>query len=240
MDMMEAKLFSKAWIYKNIFNMSEDDAKAVKEEVVEDVIQNYRFASIEEEGNDPAKPFKKIGIGKVKGGGDSMGGGGGGVSGMDDEDMTDLGGEEGGPEGGPEGGEGGLGGGGPEGLKEVEGNPNEPVVGEVKLERDQSGEHKASDHPFGEDPLGDQELHAKPKKRSEGKKKSAITHNFAGGTPLAMKEGQRKSPKPDQALMSSLSKFNSATRSDIKKELLAEAQTTGSKKSMLDESNILE
>ena len=240
MDMMEAKLFSKAWIYKNIFNMSEDDAKAVKEEVVEDVIQNYRFASIEEEGNDPAKPFKKIGIGKVKGGGDSMGGGGGGVSGMDDEDMTDLGGEEGGPEGGPEGGEGGLGGSGPEGLKEVEGNPNEPVVGEVKLERDQSGEHKASDHPFGEDPLGDQELHAKPKKRSEGKKKSAITHNFAGGTPLAMKEGQRKSPKPDQALMSSLSKFNSATRSDIKKELLAEAQTTGSKKSMLDESNILE
>lgn len=234
--MMEAKLFSKDWIYKNIFNMSEDDIITVKEEVVDDVKQNYRFASIEEEGDDPAQPFKKIGNKKVKGG-DSGGlpkiGGGGGPD-LGDEELPgdEEGGLDMGPEGGPEEG-------GPEGLAEIEGNPNAPVVGEVHLKRDQSGEHKsADDGNFGPDPLGDKELHEKPKKRSEGKKKSQIAHNFAGGSPLAMKESKR-SPKPDMALMSSLSKFNSTTQSEIKKELLGEAQMTGSKKSLLDESNIL-
>ena len=115
----------------------------------------------------------------------------------------------------------------------------EGMVKEVKVERDQTGEHKVSDHPFGEDPLGDKELHEKPNKNSEGKKKSDIRHNFSGGSPLAMKEG-KKSSKPDAMLMRSLSKFNSATQSDIKNELLAENQESGNKKSLLDESNILE
>jgi hypothetical protein len=228
MSMMEAKLFSKDWIYKNVFNMSEDDAKTVRDEVVEDVKQNYRFASIEEEGNDPAKPFKKIGIGKVKGGGGDMPGGGGGLGGG--PDMGDDG-KEGGedlgnlPVGGLEDEEGG----GAGGIKEMK-----------KPERDQTGEHKASDDgQFGPDPLGDKEIHEKPNKNSEGKPKSAIRHNFASGSPLAMRE-IKKSPKPDSALMSSLSKFDASSRIDIKKELLAEAHTIGSKKSMLDESNILE
>jgi hypothetical protein len=109
-----------------------------------------------------------------------------------------------------------------------------------KPERDQTGEHKASDDgQFGPDPLGDKEIHEKPNKNSEGKPKSAIRHNFASGSPLAMRE-IKKSPKPDSALMSSLSKFDASSRIDIKKELLAEAHTIGSKKSMLDESNILE
>jgi hypothetical protein len=226
MSMMEAKLFSKDWIYKNIFNMSEDDAKAVKDEVIEDVKQNYRFASIEEEGNDPAKPFKKIGMGKVKGG-DGPGGGGGGP------DIGDLG-DEGGPEGEDLGNAPDVGG-GPDDLGGDEGG-----IKEVKApERDQTGEHDASSHPFGEDPLGANLLNPETKKNSEGKKKSVIRHNFAGGSPLSMKESKR-SPKPDRALMHSLSKFNSATRNDIKQELLAENQTSGSKKSLLDESNILE
>lgn len=217
--MMEAKLFSKDWIYKNIFHLSEDDAKAVKDEVVEDVKQNYRFASIEEGGEDPAKPFKKIGMGKVKG---EKGGMPGKIGrGPGEEELPgELGGEEGEPEG------------------EEKGSPEE-LVKETKVERDQSGEHKASDHPFGEDPLGDKEIHEKPKKNSEGKKKSAIQHNFAGGSPLAMKESKKRD-NPDSTLISNLAKFLSSTKGDVKKELLSESQITGSKKSLLDEMNILE
>lgn len=101
-DMVENKFFSYDWIYKNIFNMSDDDIKIVKDEVVEDAKQRYRFASIEEDGDDPAKPFNKIG-GGGKGGGDGGGGGGGlgggGGGGGGGGSMPDLGDLEGGPEG---------------------------------------------------------------------------------------------------------------------------------------------
>ena len=229
-DMVENKFFSYDWIYKNIFNMSEDDIKKVKEQVVEDAKQRFRFTSIEEDGDDPAKPFKKIG---GKGGGDGgdgggpdLGGGGGGGGGkldLGDED------EEGGEEGGPD--LGGL----------------DDLVKETK-ERDQTGEHQASSHPFGEDPLGDKEIHEKPNKNSERKTKSAISHNYEEGTPLVVKEhspiSKRKvNPIPkksvDSTLIHSLSGFLAKSHSDIKKELIRESEDSGSK-SMLDESNIRE
>ena len=59
-EMMENKLFSKAWIYKNVFNLSKDDSDELLDQIVEDSKQMWRFKSIEEEGNDPAKPFQKI------------------------------------------------------------------------------------------------------------------------------------------------------------------------------------
>lgn len=43
-------------------------------------------------------------------------------------------------------------------------------------------------HPFGEDPLGANERNPKEKSRSEGKRKSAIAHNYEGGSPLALGE----------------------------------------------------
>src|SRR5262249_41074499 len=43
-------------------------------------------------------------------------------------------------------------------------------------------------HPFGEDPLGANDRHPKEKSRSEGRRKSAISHNYEGGSPLALGE----------------------------------------------------
>ena len=228
-DMIDNKFFSFDWIYKNIFNMSEDDIKVVKDEVVDDAKQRYRFTSIEEDGDDPAKPFKKIGGG---GGKDSEegGGGGGGLGDLGDlEDLEDLEGGKGEPEGGGEG--------GPD-----LGGPPEDLVKETKTERDQSGEHDArKQHPFGEDPLGDKELHSRPNKNSEGKKKSQISHNFESGTPLHLKEQKMKpqSKKVDVALFSSLSGFMNKTQKDTKKELIKESNKPGDS-SLMDEHNILE
>lgn len=246
-DMVENKFFSRDWIYKNIFNMSEDDIKEVRDQIVEDAKQNYRFSSIEEDGDDPAKPFKKIG-GKgdeeeegeegEEGGlpdiGDLGGGGkGGGLGGL-------TGGEEG------EEGEGLPGEEGEEGEEPEEKGP-EGLVKERKLERDQSGEHDArAQHPFGEDPLGQKDLSAKTRKNSEGKKKSAISHNFEKGSPLSLQEQKpgKKTPESvkkteSSAMIKSLSEFLKKTQVDTKKELIRENHTTGSK-SMLDEGNILE
>lgn len=235
-DMVENKFFSFDWIYKNIFNMSEDDIKEVKEQVVEDAKQRYRFTSIEEDGDDPAKPFKKMGKGSKddgdgEDGGDEGGlgdldiGGGGGGKGPDLGDLEDIGGDE---EGGPD-----LG--GPDKLKEVK-----------KPQRDQSGEHDARrDHPMTEDPLGQDAMNSNEKKRSEGKKKSALTQNSERTSPLHLehrrstKQSDRANRKPDGALISSLSGFMTKTHSDTKKELIKESQELGNK-SLLDEKNILE
>lgn len=245
-DMVENKFFSFDWIYKNIFNMSDDDVKIVKDQVVEDAKQRYRFTSIEEDGDDPAKPFKKIG---GKGGKDSDhsggshggGGGGGGLGDLDDlDDLDDLeGGGEGGKEGEP-GKEGEEDKGNPDEKGGKEGSP-EDLVKEIQLKRDQSGEHKASSHPFGEDPLGDKELHSKPNKNSEGKKKSELSHNFEDGTPMRLKETTEKpqTQKKNTALFNSLSDFMGKTHKETKKELINESCVTGSK-SLLDEGNIME
>ena len=240
-DMIENKFFSYNWAYKNIFNMSEDDVKEVREEIVEDAKQRYRFTSIEEDGDDPAKPFKKIGGG---GGGEGGEGGGGGLGGLggggggggggklpDLEDLEDLGGEKGGPEG-EEGEE-------PEGPEET--GPKK--IKEIKKpERDQSGEHIARDQErMGEDPLGQHLMDEKPKKNSEGKKKSALTQNSEVGSPLGRLR-ERSTPNVDKAMISSLSEFLSKTHKDTKKELLSENVEghLNNGKSLMDETNILE
>jgi hypothetical protein len=60
-DMMESKIYSKKWIYTNVFNTSDDDMKVIMNDVVDDSKQAYRLKKIEEEGIDPAKSFNKIG-----------------------------------------------------------------------------------------------------------------------------------------------------------------------------------
>lgn len=42
------------------------------------------------------------------------------------------------------------------------------------------------ENPFGEDPLGHRSMNPKEKSKSEGKRKSAIGHNFEKGSPLAL------------------------------------------------------
>jgi hypothetical protein len=62
------------------------------------------------------------------------------------------------------------------------------TIGEDR-ERDQRGRKDARrDFPFGEDPLGEKELHERPNKRSEGRRKTETGHNYAGGSPLALNE----------------------------------------------------
>jgi intein/homing endonuclease len=202
-DMIDNKIYNREWIYKNVFRMSDDDIEKVTKGLVEDAKQKFRLESIETEGDDPAKPFKKIGAGGHSGekgsssGGGHGGGGGGGMGGL------------GGLGGGDEEGEG------EEGKSEDEkgesdkqgipseepeatgGKPEDIVKEEHSPDRDQSGEHDANDHPFGEDPLGQNELNRKPRKNSEGKRKSVLYHNFENDSPLSLEEvkGQLK-PKP--------------------------------------------
>ena len=143
-DMMETKLFSKKWIYENVFKISEEDVDIQKNDLVEDAKQSYRFKQIEDEGIDPAKPFNKIkpedGSGGETGGSD-MG--------------ADAGGEAGG-EGGATPEAGSEAGGGEAGGSET------PALTEKSLRTykrpSQKGSHKKrKDNTFGYDPLGNKE-----------------------------------------------------------------------------------
>ena len=240
-DMVETKFFSYNWAYKNIFNMSEDDIKMVREEVVEDAKQKFRFDSIENDGDDPAKPFAKIkGGGKDgegSGGLDNIGGGLGGLGGgdldsLEDEgelgDLGDLGDSESDEE-----------------EEEKDMGKNEPPsklseYADPQENRDQTGKKEASEYSFGEDPLGEHERNSEEKKSSEGTRTSKISHNFEGGTPLSL--GERLKAMADKEMISDLAKFLSKTHKETKAELLIETQISSSNgnKSLLDESNIIE
>ena len=141
-DMMENKLFSKTWIYENIFKISEEDADIQRNEIVEDAKQNYRFKQIEEEGIDPAKPFNKIK--SEEGGGEGGEAGGEGEAG---------GAEAGGGETPPEAGGGGG--------AEAGGGEAPPLTEKsfrVYKRPSQKGSHKKrKDITFGYDPLGSKE-----------------------------------------------------------------------------------
>ncbi len=241
-DMIENKLFSFDWIYKNIFHMSEDDIKEVKGQVVEDAKQRYRFTSIEEDGDDPAKPFNKINTsgGDKEGGSHHAGGGGGGGGGLGksmggggggDLDLDDLAGGEPGEEPGEEPDK--------ENPKAGEEPDLDDLVKETKKVRDQSGEHDArAQHPFGEDPLGGLERLSTPRKHSEGEKVSAIRHNFEKSSPLRLQES--KPVKSDKSeIIRNLAEFLKKSNMDTNKELLSENQASGSK-SLMDERGILE
>ena len=52
---MDTKLFSRKWVYDNIFDFSDDEKVEMFQELVNDAKNKFRFDSIENEGNDPAK-----------------------------------------------------------------------------------------------------------------------------------------------------------------------------------------
>ena len=52
---METKLFSREWIYDNIFDFSEKKQVDIYEGIVDDTKQKFRLEQIESEGSDPAK-----------------------------------------------------------------------------------------------------------------------------------------------------------------------------------------
>ena len=148
-DMMETKLFSKKWIYENVFKISEEDVDIQKNDLVEDAKQSYRFKQIEDEGIDPAKPFNKI---KPEEGGEGGTGVGetGAEAGGGETGGTETGGAEAGAETGGETTGGETGGG------------EAPALTEKSLRSykrpSQKGSHKKrKDIAFGYDPLGSKE-----------------------------------------------------------------------------------
>jgi len=217
-DMMENKLFSKKWIYAHVFNMSDEDVLDTKSEVVEDAKQNWRFAQIEEEGNDPA-----VSMQKVDGGGnlEPLGGGGGGAgytpTDKDGEEDTGEPGPEGeGEPGGEPGDEAGANTGKvkPEpGAKDLGGTP---LAEKTYVRPSQKGKKNARDYPFGEDPLGRLENRA-------DYRKNPIRHKFKNNSPLGFES-------------INLSSLSSHLNRNVKTELITES---GNTKSMLDETNII-
>ena len=245
-EMMENKLFSKQWIYKNVFNLSKDDSEELLDQIVDDSKQTWRFKSIEEEGNDPAKPFQKINPNAEGGSGGEgdlgdLGGGGGGLGDLGGGgDLGDLGGPElGGPGGG-----GGL---PPLQEAQIKGNTNyhkwkqmnrpssnkTPSLDEVHgehaedYERDsQEGEKDASKYPFGEKILGQGINTETPRKGHD-----SLTPKWAKNSPLSLETLQRSN------MIINLTNYLDKSRSE-KRELIKEQEDIGSK-SILDETNIL-
>jgi hypothetical protein len=54
-QLVDQKLFSKDWIYENIFGLSPDQYENEKEAMAEDAMIKFRLSQIENEGNDPTE-----------------------------------------------------------------------------------------------------------------------------------------------------------------------------------------
>ena len=161
-DMVENKLFSRKWIYNNVFKLADDDVDEQKNDIVEDAKDNYRFKKIEEDGMDPAKPFNKITPDEPSSEGD--GGSSEGDGGSSGPDIS-----------------------GGETPKETppESTPPEPPLTEKSKRPSQGGEHKyRKDTKFGYDPMGNKEntrISKTDPLRSASKSKSALSlENLTG------------------------------------------------------------
>jgi hypothetical protein len=217
-DMMESNMFSKKWLYNNIFNMSGDDVEDLQQEVIKDKKEGWRIQQITDEGSDPALTTGggEAGGESGGGGGGDMGGGGGGDAGG----LPDLGG------GGEDAGGGDETGGLP--PLEEEKNANEPVLDEeTRKERErgirpsQDGKKEEYSDTFtktrGEDILGN----GQNKEKSKSDRRT--THIYRG-SPLGSMDEDLKSIKK-----SLMDKYNNKNKKIITEE-----------KSIMDESNIID
>ena len=57
-DMTDLNMLSKDWIYEHVFNMPADEQKAQRGKIINDLKDRFRYTSIQDEGNDPAKQDK--------------------------------------------------------------------------------------------------------------------------------------------------------------------------------------
>jgi hypothetical protein len=57
----DGQMVSEDWIYKNVFNMNEEEVKEEKHNVIEDIKQKFRKSQIEMEGNDPQESGEALG-----------------------------------------------------------------------------------------------------------------------------------------------------------------------------------
>jgi hypothetical protein len=92
-SLMENRIFSREWIYNNVFELNDGDKKAIFDQIIEDQKQAFRMEQIVNEGNDPAVTGEKS---MDMGGTSGMGAGGAGKTGGSPFDMgeSDWGGSE--------------------------------------------------------------------------------------------------------------------------------------------------
>ena len=222
-DMQEQKLFSKKWIYENVFGMSDQDMIMLQKQLVDDAKGTYRFKQIEEDGNDPALNFLKAKGSEGEGGGEGGAGGAEGGSAGGGEESAGGGEVGGGAEASataPAGGETAPAGGGetPKLTEKVKMSAHERAEANRKKEenrdRDQTGRKDARKYPFGEDPLGTLE--------NNSDSDLSPTHKYKKRSPLSLES------------MESLSTILQGL--DKSKEILRE----GVSGSYMDETNIKE
>lgn len=60
-DMVDKKLFSRYWIYENLFKMSEAEYLSEQNRIVNDTKEQFRLEQIKNEGNDPVKSGQSFG-----------------------------------------------------------------------------------------------------------------------------------------------------------------------------------
>ena len=72
-SMLEGKIISRDWIFKNIFNFNDDEIDGLEKQIIKDQKDTFRLTKISEEGEDPADPKNQKK--KEEEGGDEEGGG---------------------------------------------------------------------------------------------------------------------------------------------------------------------
>ena len=60
-DIKENQMLSEDWVYKNIFDLSEDEMDIEKKRIIDDAKERFRKMQLEQEGNDPAKSGEALG-----------------------------------------------------------------------------------------------------------------------------------------------------------------------------------
>ena len=55
-SMLEGKIISRDWIFKNIFNFNDDEIDGLEKQIIKDQKDTFRLTKIGEEGEDPADP----------------------------------------------------------------------------------------------------------------------------------------------------------------------------------------
>ena len=60
-DMKEIQMLSEDWVYKNIFDLSENEIEKEKDRVIADAKERFRKMQLEQEGNDPAQSGEALG-----------------------------------------------------------------------------------------------------------------------------------------------------------------------------------
>lgn len=161
-DMLENRLFSKKWIYDNVFKLSSDAIDVIENDVIEDSKDAYRIKQIEEEGIDPAKKFNKISMGNNEPSGPDN------LPGSDSEPSSGPESDEAGDSVPP----------GPGEPPSENPGPEKPIAEKY---RDQTGRKDVNDYPFGEDPLGNLENNRKPNRTTKRNPFSEYNLNSLGG-----------------------------------------------------------